>query len=98
MSSGRTRRSNSSAVTKSHAHRLFFQGRAVLVRGLGDFGGIVVTDLRRERSDQHQRAFHQRLDMGAIGLDARDAIVGEADGRIADQADRLQHDCRSSRA
>jgi hypothetical protein len=36
------------------AHRLVAQRRAVLVRGLGDLGGVVVADLRRQRGDQHQ--------------------------------------------
>ena len=38
------------------ADGLLAQGRAVLVSGLGDLGGRVVADLRRQRGDQYQRA------------------------------------------
>src|SRR5690242_21257752 len=37
-------------------HGFFAQRRAVLVRGLGDLGGLVVADLRRERRDQDRKS------------------------------------------
>ena len=46
MSSGRTTRSKVSASTKPSAIGLLAQRRAVLVRGLGDLGGVVVADRR----------------------------------------------------
>src|SRR5262249_13224983 len=33
----------------------FAQTGVLLVGGLGDFGGVIVADLGRERGDQHQR-------------------------------------------
>src|SRR5262245_33294732 len=36
-------------------HNRFAQGLALFVRLLGDLGGVVVTNVRIERRDQHQR-------------------------------------------
>ena len=58
---------------------------------LGNLGGVVIADLRGKCGHQHQRAAHQIGDVVAARLDADDAIVGEADGGIREQADRLQH-------
>jgi poly(3-hydroxybutyrate) depolymerase len=46
------------------------QLRAVLVRGLGDLGGIVVADLGRQRGHQHQRALQAGLILSLARLDA----------------------------
>src|SRR6185436_1408271 len=62
--------------------RFFFQGRAVLMRGLGDLGGGVIADLGRQRRHQHQRSFQSRLDIVAARLNPHHAIIGEADRRI----------------
>ena len=69
------------AVDEAGLDGLFAQGRAVLVGGLGDFGGVVVADFRRQRRDQHQRAAHQFVDLLAVGLDAGHAMIGEAAAR-----------------
>ena len=46
--------------------------------------------MRRERGHQHERAFHQLGDAGAVGLGSGDAFFGEADAGIADQPDGLE--------
>ena len=84
--SGRTTAVEFLLADKAGAERLFFQRRPVLVRGFGDFGGVVVADLRRQRGHQHQRALHQLVDALAIGLDPDDAAIGERTRRIGQQA------------
>ena len=90
MSSGRTMASNSAVGDIAAADRFLAQGGAVLVRGLGDLGGIVVADLGRQRRHQHQRAVQPRLDVVQPRLDADHAIVGEAHRRVGHQPHALQ--------
>src|SRR5690349_1812196 len=51
------------------------QRGAVLVRLLGDRGGLLVADMRIQRRHQHQRLAHQLLDARAVGLDADSAVL-----------------------
>ena len=53
--------------------------------------GLVVTDSRRERGDQHQRLLHQRAYARLVGANAGDGAVGEGMRRIGQKPDRLQH-------
>src|SRR5690606_22591658 len=68
----------------------FTQGSAVRVCVLVDFGDGVIAQLCVQRGDQHQRVFEAVLDVVFARLNADDAVVGEADGRIGNQTDRLQ--------
>ncbi len=61
------------------------------MRVLGDRRGVVVADFGSERRHQHQRAFDQLGDAGAIRLGAGDAAVGKAARGVGEQTDRLEH-------
>ncbi|EAU43488.1 hypothetical protein R2601_23383 [Salipiger bermudensis HTCC2601] len=78
-------------VDEAQVDGLLAQGGAVLVRGLGDLGGVVVADGRRQCRHQHQRFLHQLLDPGLVGLDAHHHVVGEGRGAVAQKLHRLQH-------
>src|SRR3546814_6837139 len=58
---------------------------------LCDLRRLVIADLGRERGDEHQRAVHQFVDAGKIGLDPDDAMFGEARHADAQQLDRAQY-------
>jgi hypothetical protein len=51
---------------------------APLVRVLGDLGGIVVADLRRQRGHQHQRPVHQVGNAPLVRLQPVERALGEA--------------------
>src|SRR6516164_4383926 len=53
--------------------------------------GLVVTDFRRERGDQHQRLLHQYSDPRRVGANAGDAAIGEGIRSIGQEPDRLEH-------
>ena len=72
------------------ADGFFAQRRAVLVRGLGDLGGIIIADLRRQRRYQHQRAVERRLDVVFPCLDSDNAIIGKGDCGVGQELYRLQ--------
>src|SRR6185295_14135897 len=57
--------------------RRLAQGAAVVVRLLGDLGGTVITDVRRERRHQHERALEELLDARRVRLDAARAMLFE---------------------
>src|SRR6185312_1186748 len=67
------------------------QRRPLLMRRLGDLGGLVVANMRAQRRHQHQRLAKELVDARAVGLDAGDAAVGEAAAGIGEEADRAQH-------
>ena len=56
---------------------LLEEGGPVLVRSLGDLGGLVVADVGVEGGDQHQRLVHQLADVLSVGLDTDHAVVCE---------------------
>ena len=53
--------------------------------------GLVVTDFRRERGDQHQRLLHQYSDPRRVGANPGDAAIGEGIRSIGQEPDRLEH-------
>jgi preprotein translocase subunit SecD len=71
------------AIHQAQRNRLFPQGRAVLMRRLGDLRRIVIANRRCQSRDQHQAFLHQLVDAGHIGARADHHIVGEAAGGIA---------------
>ncbi|KAI1693803.1 hypothetical protein DdX_20443 [Ditylenchus destructor] len=58
---------------------------------LGDLGGVVVTDLGRQRSDEHQRTPDQIGDLPLIRLGPVDTAFGKARHPHGQQMDRSQH-------
>ena len=60
------------------------------MRGLGDLGGIVISDPGRQRRHQHQRTVQAGLDIVQPRLNPHHAIVGEADCGIGHQTHALQ--------
>ncbi len=60
------------------------------MRGLGDPGGGVVADGRRQCGDQHQRFLHQLFDARHVGLGAHHHVVGEAGCGVAKKLHGLQ--------
>ena len=73
------------------------QGGALLVRQLGNGGGLVVPNVLVERRHQHQGALHQVLDPLPVWLDSHDALVREGDTQVAQQVHRLQVGVRQQR-
>ena len=63
---------------------------AAFVRVLRDLGGLVVADMRAQRSHQHQRALKVMLDLGAIRLDPVNAVLREEHRGIREQRDRME--------
>jgi len=49
-----------------------------VVGGFGDLSGLVVTDFRNERGDEHERIIDVMLDLFGVGFDADDAVFDEA--------------------
>ena len=92
ISIGTTQRSKSSAVTQPELERRLAQRDALLVRVLGDLGGVVVADVRVERGDQHQRVVR-----GARSMRARSGSMPRAQCSLnarhasASRRDRLEH-------
>ena len=66
------------------------QAAALLVRLLGNVGGLVVADVGVECGHQHQRTVHQLGDTRAVGLDAHGAVVVEAHHTVGQQTHTLQ--------
>src|SRR5215469_15020836 len=58
-------------------YRLLAQRRALGMRCFGDARRLVVADLRRKRSDEHERALQLLADAQLVGADADYAAVGE---------------------
>src|SRR5690242_21928677 len=73
----------------------FPQAEAFVMRGLGDFGGVVVADFGRERGDQHQRIVHVAVDGVLVRLDAADAMLDEAIAGVRSEERRVGKECRS---
>lgn len=66
------------------------QGGAFGVGLLGDFGGLVVADVRVQRGDQHQAALQQVGHALGVRLQAGDAMLVEVAAAVGEQADGLQ--------
>ena len=62
-----------------------------MVSGFGNFRCRIITNVRRQGGDQHQRIFHQLLNVGFIGCDAHHTMLGKRYHCIGQQADGLQH-------
>src|SRR5690348_12414590 len=75
-------------VTESE--RRLAQRRSLPVRLLGDLGGTVVADVRRERRHEHQRALEELLDTRRIGLDAARAVLLERAAAVGEEPRALQ--------
>uniref|UniRef100_A0A6B0VA16 Uncharacterized protein n=1 Tax=Ixodes ricinus TaxID=34613 RepID=A0A6B0VA16_IXORI len=63
---------------------------AFLVRRLGNLGRLVVADVRVQRRHQHERLVEQLGDAFPVGHDADDAVVGEGDAGVREEAYRAQ--------
>jgi len=63
---------------------------AGVVRGFGDFGGVVVADFGSERRDEHQRIVDVAVDLRAIDFNADDAVVHEGVAGIGEELDAVQ--------
>src|SRR5690606_33205783 len=61
------------------------QREALLVRVLGDGGGLVVADVRVEGRHEHQVAREQLRDPLAVRLEALRAMIVEGQARVAEQ-------------
>ena len=64
---------------------------------LGDGRRLVVADVRRQRGDQHQRAFHQFGNAVAVRLDAVHAMFFQAAHAVRQQTRALQEIVRDQR-
>jgi hypothetical protein len=53
-----------------------------------EFGGLVVSDRRRKRGDEHQRAVHELGDPLLVGLGALDQVLAEVDRAVRQELDR----------
>ena len=62
---------------EAESNCFFLESRAVRMCSLGDFRGIVVANLRRERRDEHERATHQLIDSLFVGTNANNAMFGK---------------------
>ena len=60
-----------------------FEFRERVGRVKDNWGAGASTEV--QRGDQHQRLVQQLVDAAAVGLDAHDAVVREAGGRVAQQ-------------
>src|ERR1700744_451635 len=76
---------------QSETHGFFFQRRATAVRLFCDLGGIIVTDLRRKRRHQHQRALHKFPDALFIGSYSRNAMLRKRTRDVGKQLDGTHH-------
>ena len=56
----------------------FAEAGFLVMRGLGDFGGVVVADFGGEGGDEHERILDIAVDDLAVQLDADDAVIDEA--------------------
>jgi len=65
------------------------QSGALLVGLLGALGGVIVTNVGVQGSDQHQRLVHDGVDLLLVSLNTDDAVLGERDTGIRQQTDRL---------
>eukprot|EP00053_Salpingoeca_punica_P014059 m.127581 g.127581 ORF g.127581 m.127581 type:complete len:519 (+) comp16367_c6_seq3:176-1732(+) len=69
---------------------LLAQGGAAGVGGLCDLGGGVVADGRGQGGDEHEGAGEGGLDVVLARAHVGEAVVGEADGGVGEELDRLQ--------
>src|ERR1700743_3801178 len=56
----------------------FAKGRVVYMRGMGNFGGLIVTDDGTQCRHQHQRIAYIAVETRTIDFDADGAVLGEA--------------------
>ena len=66
------------------------EAAVLVVRGVGDFGGVVVTDFRSESGDQHEGIFDVVVDFRAIHFDAVGAVFDETVAGVGEQLDGMQ--------
>ncbi|MNT57513.1 hypothetical protein D3C72_1948850 [compost metagenome] len=60
------------------------------MRFLGNFGRLVIADMRVQRGNQHQRLIQQLADAIAIRFNAHSTMLIKALHAVSQQADRLQ--------
>ena len=67
------------------------ESESFLVSVLGDGCGLVVADVRVQRSHQHEGVVHQLIDALSVGRDAREAVLHEGLGGVAEETDGMEH-------
>ena len=71
-------------------HPGFLERGFLLVRLLGDGGGVVVADVRVEGGDEHEARAHEIVDAVEVGLDAPHAVICERYRRLGEKFDALE--------
>ena len=71
-------------------HAGFLERGVLLVRLLGNGGGVVVADVRVEGGDEHEARAHEIVDAVEVGLDAPHAVIGERHRRLGEKFDALE--------
>ena len=56
----------------------FAKTTVLVMRGVRDFGGVIVADFWRERSDEHQGSLNVVVDLSAVDFDAAGAVFDKA--------------------
>ncbi len=76
-------------VQKTEGDGGLLQGGALLVGLLGALGCVVVTNVGVQGGHQHQRLVHDGVDLLLVSLNANDAVLGEGDAGVREEANRL---------
>src|SRR5205085_7132222 len=78
------------ARQQAQRNRSVAQRDALLVRVLGDLGGVVVADVRVQSGDEHERLAQVFVNLRAVEFDAGDAVINEAVTGVFQEADRME--------
>lgn len=63
---------------ETELQRGFTEADSRVVRGFGNLGGLVVSDLGRKSSDEHQGIVKVAVNLFAVDLNSHDAMIHKA--------------------